>query len=125
MTAMYSRDFSDRKPIVPPDYGGTAYRREREKKEDPPSPKRPPPQKEHPREEGCRENPPCHEEPCREEPPCREDTKDGSRGLLGRLLPFGIREEDLLLLGIALLLLLDGCEDRYLPYILLFLLIVH
>ena len=107
---MYSREFSDRRRPPPPEYSGTALR--------PP----PPP--------SCEERPtPPREErdsPCEEEGPCRErDEASRPRGLLEGLIPRGISGEDLLLLGLALLLLLDECEDRLLPYLLLFLLVIR
>ena len=129
---MYSRDFSDRIGGPPPEYAGTAWRREQEKKDRPPVEEGTARQDEGPpcHEEACGEKPPCHKEACGEKPPCREEPRreereGGPKSPLLRHLPFGIREEDLLLLGLALLLLLDGCEDRYLPLVLLFLLIVH
>ncbi len=141
---MYSRSFSDRSPIPPPEYSGTAWRREHKGRDTPPGARGEAHQRErdegrdfereeHSRKEesSCKEDSPCKEEPsCKERPhrredhPCKEE-ETGRGSLLGRLLPFGIKEEDLLLLGIALLLLLDGCEDTSLPLILLFLLIVH
>ena len=109
---MYSRNFSDKPTHLPPHYGGTALHGGQG------------------REEKCkqegRQKPPS-EERCKEE--CREEKKavppPPERGLLSHLLPFDIKGDDLLLLGIALLLLNEGCEDEYLPLILLFLLIVH
>ena len=116
---MYSRSFSDQPTHLPPHYGGTALQ-----------------------SEGCQCEP-CkkaeeHGHQCKEEhrrgcpPPRREECAEDrppppppEGGLLSRLLPFDIKADDLLLLGIALLLLKDGCEDEYLPLILLFLLIVH
>ena len=75
------------------------------------------------REEAKRKDcPPPRREECPEDRPPQPPPE---RGLLSRLLPFDIKGDDLLLLGIALLLLGDGCEDEYLPLILLFLLIIH
>jgi hypothetical protein len=114
---MYSRDFSDRRPL-PPEYGGTALTHGRREQHTPNE------------EEGRRPPPPC-EEACEEEcpkrpppPPPREE-RSGILPLFERLLPAGIDTGDLLLLGLAVLLLLDGCEDELLPLLLLFLLIVH
>ena len=114
---MYSRDFSDRHPL-PPEYGGTALVRER---------RAPPP----PSEEGAHCPPPREEDEeeacptaCPPPPPPREEG-GGLFPLFGKLLPAGIDSRDLLLLGLAVLLLLDGCEDEVLPLLLLFLLIVH
>lgn len=102
---MYSREFSDKRPHLPPHYGGTAFTEG----------------------EGAR---PCPEEVRGEgKPPpdagagCPPPQK--RRGLLDTLLPFELNGDDLLLLGLALLLMNDGCEDEYLPLLLLFLLIVH
>ena len=95
---MYSREFSD-KHRLPPHYGGTAFAEE---------------------ERGCEEYPapdPCEKAPPPPPPP--------SRGLLDGLLPFHLKGDDLLLLGLALLLLSEGCEDEVLPLLLLFLLIIH
>ena len=123
---MYSRNFSDREPIPPPEYGGTAWRREREEHEKAPPPKGRPPCKDAPRGEAPSGEEHAHKEsPSAKEEGRRKEEGAEREGIFGKLLPFGIKEEDLLLLGIALLLLLDGCEDRYLPFILLFLLIVH
>ena len=114
---MYSRDFSDRHAL-PPEYGGTALGRERREHTPPPCEEERP-QEVHPSPEG---------EGCREErpppPPPREE-RGSLFPLFGRLLPEGIDSSDLLLLGLAILLLLDGCEDELLPLLLLFLLIVH
>ena len=96
---MYSRDFSDRHPPLPPHYGGTAFGEGEERG----------------REE-CPAPPPKCEEP---------STPPPKGGILDGLLPFHLKGDDLLLLGLALLLLGDGCEDEYLPLLLLFLLIVH
>ena len=120
---MYSRSFSDGGDL-PPHYSGTALQRPREepphgtKEEAPPS---------------CRAD--CKQEEPRHIPDTCADAKkqEASRqneecgqpeGLLARLLP-GVAGGDLLLLGIALLLLFDGCEDEFLPLVLLFLLVVH
>ena len=100
---MYSREFSDSR--LPPRYGGTAFRERH----------RPPPCEE--------EKPPCEEAPP-PPPPC-EDKQKETPSLAERLLPAGIELEDLLLLGLALLFLADGCDDDYLPLILLFLFIVR
>lgn len=116
---MYSRTFSD-KPHPPPEYGGTVLSQHGDEGRD-----------------KCREAPHCKppEEECGG--PCAPcDTHEGhdgghrpppphGRGLFSNLLPFDIKSDDLLLLGIALLLLNDGCEDEYLPLLLLFLLIIH
>ena len=107
---MYSREFSDSR--LPPRYGGTALRERRH-----PSP--------------CEEErPPCEEErpPCEEAPPPpppRVDKRNGAHSLLERLVPSGLPLEDLLLLGLALLFLADGCDDDYLPLILLFLFVIR
>ena len=116
---MYSRTFSD-KPHPPPEYGGTVLS-QNEGREDGHCRKeahhRPPePECQKPSEPPCGAQKECEGE---HRPPPPE------RGLLSHLLPFDIKSEDLLLLGIALLLLNDGCEDEYLPLLLLFLLIVH
>ena len=107
---MYSRTFSD-KPHPPPEYGGTALSQNEDGGRD-----------------KCREAPHCQppEEECHK--PCNGEhhaPPPHGRGLFSNLLPFDIKSDDLLLLGIALLLLNDGCEDEYLPLLLLFLLIVH
>ncbi|MBO7293191.1 MAG: hypothetical protein J6V07_04580 [Clostridia bacterium] len=107
---MYSREFSDSR--LPPRYGGTAFR---ERHRSPP------------REE---ERPPCEEErpPCEEAPPPpppREDKRREPHALFEKLLPAGLPLEDLLLLGLALLFLADGCDDDYLPLILLFLFVIR
>ena len=117
---MYSRTFSE-KPHLPPEYGGTALSKDEER--------------EHAR---CKKEPPCPppepqaHKPCDipGDPPCGDSGEHRpptppARGLLSHLLPFDIKSDDLLLLGIALLLLNDGCEDEYLPLLLLFLLIIH
>ncbi|MBQ2719813.1 MAG: hypothetical protein IJF73_07085 [Clostridia bacterium] len=120
---MYSRDFSDRgEGRMPPEYHGTAlggrHRGADEERGHRPPPKEPPPK----------------EAPCdgdvepREEagaPGCDERPKGAGAPLLGRFLPAGVDTGDLLLLGLAILLLSDGCEDEFLPLILLFLLIVN
>ncbi len=118
---MYSRDFSDRRTL-PPEYGGTALARGGREhtprghgEEKPPEP--PPPDGEA-REDSCRGDSTPPPSPSREE-------KGGFFPLFERLLPTGIDSSDLLLLGLAVLLLLDGCEDELLPLMLLFLLIVH
>lgn len=100
---MYSREFSDSR--LPPRYGGTAFRERH----------RAPPREE--------ERPPCEETPP-PPPPCEERGHEPP-SLLDRLLPGGVELEDLLLLGLALLFLADGCDDGYLPLILLFLFIVR
>ena len=110
---MYSRDFSDKRPHLPPRYGGTAFtegepKRERRICEDTKAAKR--------ECEGGDTLPPTGEPPCE---------RPRGRGFLDGLLPFDLKGDDLLLLGLALLLLNDGCEDEYLPLLLLFLLIVH
>ena len=104
---MYSREFSDKRPHLPPRYGGTAFtegEREREHTEGGHGECKSP-------------EPPKGDGECAYPPP--------RRGLLDGLLPFELKGDDLLLLGLALLLLNDGCEDEYLPLLLLFLLIVH
>ncbi len=104
---MYSRAFQDRPSFVPPHYGGTALSEETTaKKEACPTP-----------QVTEEERTPC-KETRREEPPF-------GASLLSRFLPHSIRGEDLLLLGVALLLLLDGCDDEFLPLLLLFLLIIR
>ena len=120
---MYSRSFSDGGDL-PPHYSGTALQRPRGELP-------------HGTEEAvplsCRAD--CKQEEPHRIPDTHADThaQDASRqsegcgkpqGLLERLLP-GVAGGDLLLLGIALLLLFDGCEDEFLPLILLFLLVVH
>ena len=115
---MYSRSCSDQPSHLPPHYGGTALHGEGCKSE-------PCRSEEHEkkREEAKRKDcPPPRREECPEDRPPQPPPE---RGLLSRLLPFDIKGDDLLLLGIALLLLGDGCEDEYLPLILLFLLIIH
>ena len=117
---MYSRSFSD-KPHLPPEYGGTALAQNEERGR-----------------ADCKKEPPCRPHEQQAHTPCdmpHDAPCDGGgghrpppppeRGLLSHLLPFDIKSDDLLLLGIALLLLSDGCEDEYLPLLLLFLLIVH
>lgn len=110
---MYSRAFQQSGEHLPPHYGGTALRQREhreaegdcERKEGqcpPPEHERECPQDTH-AEEACQPPPPAPHFP----------------------LPYGIRLEDLMLLGLAVLLWLDGCEDEYLPLLLLFLLIVH
>ena len=99
---MYSREFSDSR--LPPRYGGTAFRERH----------RPPPPEE--------ERPPCEEAP---PPPCKEEGEEKGGTLLGRLLPKDLSLEDILLLGLALLFLADGCDDDYLPLILLFLFVIR
>lgn len=141
---MYSRSFSDRAGQLPPSYGGTALTRrghdeergeprheEGKHREKPPC-----------CEENCHEAPPCQREECHEAPPCQRGgehcevppcpapgEKERPRGigipLLERWLPEGIESGDLLLFALAILLLLDGCEDSTLPLVLLFLLIVR
>ena len=105
---MYSREFSDSR--LPPRYGGTAFREKR----------RPPPHEEE-RPPHAEETPPCTETP----PPSCEEKGAKPPSLGERLLPAGLPPEDLLLLGLALLFLTDGCDDDYLPLVLLFLLIVR
>ena len=113
---MYSRAFPNEHTELPPHYGGTALQGDGRKREQ--------------RHEECREptEKECHEPP---RPPHEECGKDHPPpppergGILSRLLPFDIKGDDLLLLGIALLLLNEGCEDEYLPLLLLFLLIIH
>lgn len=117
---MYSRHFSDRY-TPPPEYGGTAFAHHT-------PPHGAPPHEEPPCEEAHREEHSCEEpscSPCLPPPHRREEAPCHSERLLRGLLPSGISGEDLLLLGLALLLLLDGCEDRVLPYLLLFLLVVR
>ena len=115
---MYSRDFSDNRSL-PPQYDGTVLGRRGEA---------PPEQR---REEPCGPPPPERKggEPCREDrkppSPPKKEAKGNLFPLFERLLPEGIDSSDLLLLGLAILLLLDGCEDELLPILLLFLLIVH
>ena len=118
---MYSRAFGENGERVPPQYGGTALHR-RERRDEERESERLQEEgedrvKECPRDETEGVAPPPREEcATKQETPCT--------GL--RLpLPYGIRLEDLLLLGLAVLLWLDGCEDEYLPLLLLFLLIVH
>ncbi len=135
---MYSREFSDSFRGLPPQYGGTAFRKarhemppreEREKQEECEERENRPPRREStppPERKDC----PCEDSPpkkttCRERPDLCEGDGGSLSGLLGKFLPAGIEAEDLLLLGIALLLLADGCEDSYIPMILLFLLIIH
>lgn len=119
---MYSRSFSDKPPSLPPQYGGTALSGHGERDKDECDEKE--------REKACKrdegkqsrfEEKAEHAEGCegKRPPPPPE------RGLLTHLLPFDIKGDDLLLLGIALLLLNEGCEDEYLPLLLLFLLIIH
>ena len=132
---MYSRSFSDKSGSLPPHYGGTAFGRRKcedhcheehreECREPPPSPC-PAEQKihTHPHEE-----PPCRDERPREECPPKEATgcERAASGfpLFRHLLPEWIGGEELLLLATAFLLLVDGCDDGILPWILLFLLAV-
>ena len=116
---MYSRAFQEGGERLPPHYGGTALRQGQHREDEREEERRPPPeceakcQRDTNREECC--------EPPRECSPGGEPPKGG----LHFLLPYGIRFEDLMLLGLAVLLWLDGCEDEYLPLLLLFLLIVH
>ena len=113
---MYSRDFSDRHPL-PPEYGGTALTHGRREHTAPTEEDHcPPPSREEAGEEERTKRPP---------PPPPQEERGGLFPLFERLLPSGIDSGDLLLLGLAVLLLLDGCEDELLPLILLFLLIVH
>lgn len=114
---MYSRSFSDKPTHLPPHYGGTALKEAEGNKRDTCAP---PPKKEECRKE-CETPPKDNGRACAEDRP----PPPPERGLLSHLLPFDIKTDDLLLLGIALLLLNDGCEDEYLPLILLFLLIIH
>lgn len=118
---MYSRSFSDKPPHLPPQYGGTALKGGEENGSEKGD-----------KEEAC--SAPKKEECEKDTGPQRDRGQEcaGSRppppparGLLSHLLPFDIKGDDLLLLGLALLLLNDGCEDEYLPLILLFLLIIH
>lgn len=126
---MYSRDFSDKAPGgLPPHYGGTAFGRGRQK-EPCPKEERCPSEQER---EGISDAPHRHEdEPCDDRgshgkpPPPKTDCTSPKGSLLSRLLPFGNDSSDLLLLGLAILLLSDGCEDELLPLILLFLLIIN
>lgn len=103
---MYSRTFCEGGDHLPPKYNGTALRRE------------PPPSCE------C-EEPPCAkpEEPC--PPPSCPEGAPRKTAPWQLHLPYGIRLEDLLLLGLAILLWLEECEDEYLPFLLLFLLLIH
>lgn len=114
---MYSRSFSDQPTHLPPHYGGTALQGEGCRGE----PRRKEEHEHHREEVRHKDCPPPREECAADRPP----PPPPERGLLSRLLPFDIKGDDLLLLGIALLLLGDGCEDEYLPLILLFLLIIH
>ena len=103
---MYSRTFSDDHTDLPPHYAGTALHKDRHKK--PPCPedsKIPPPEEEY--RKACHTPPRPPAEDCTEPPPPPPEHS----GLLSRLLPFDIKGDDLLLLGIALLLLNEGCED--------------
>ena len=97
---MYSRTFSGRADHLPPHYGGTALREEARCE--------PPP-------------PPCESEQAQSDAPHAPCPPPKGEGLL----PYGLSLEDLLLLGLAVLLWLDGCEDDYLPLLLIFLLVVH
>lgn len=128
---MYSREFSDTaEGRLPPHYGGTALGGRRHGEGDGGRHRPPPPSREE-REERCED--PHHAEgregarPCPPPPPpCEEKVKGGGlTGALRHLLPESVDTGDLLLLGLAILLLSDGCEDEFLPLILLFLLIVH
>ena len=116
---MYSRTFSDKPSGVPPHYGGTALQGDGHRRE----PCREEGHK--PREdEDCRKT--CHEPPRSANGECDQTPPPPERGgILSRLFPFDIKGDDLLLLGIALLLLSEGCDYEYLPLLLLFLLIVH
>lgn len=115
---MYSRAFGDTGDRLPPHYAGTALKREPPREE----------YREEPREEERREScAPPHEEahgPC-DSCEGRADKREPPRPPFHLALPYGIRFEDLLLLGLAVLLWLDGCDDEYLPLLLLFLLVVH
>ncbi len=139
---MYSREFSDRaeRRSLPPHYGGTALRHgraeegrraDREKHEEE-------------KREDCKqkEKPTCdigqaekgregrgeraEKKACKEgKPPHGGRSEDGFFSLLRGLLHPGEDGGDLLLLLVAILLLTDGCEDEYLPFLLLLMLIVN
>ena len=117
---MYSREFSDKseRHSLPPHYGGTALHRE--KREEPARPPHTPP-------EECESHEPRKEDPCpKKEEPCHsKERSEGGFSLLRGLLRHGEDGGDLLLLLVAVLLLADGCEDDYLPFLLLLMLIVN
>lgn len=113
---MYSRDFSDSRPL-PPEYSGTALGQGR-RSEPPDEEVREAHHTAPPEEGGC-------DAERKTAPPSREESRGGILPLFERLLPKGVDPGDLLLLGVALLLLLDGCEDELLPLLLLFLLVIH
>lgn len=117
---MYSRSFSEGGGNLPPHYSGTALREQ--ERDIPKKGKEGEAVCEAPTDGVCAPCPPPPQPP----PPPHGGAHGGKAlgGLLGRLLP-GVDEGDLMLLGIALLLLFDGCEDEFLPLILLFLLVVH
>lgn len=115
---MYSRSLQD-PGSLPPHYGGTVLREGGREKPSSPCPK--PPEREDCAP--CREERPSAHTPPVDKEPCRGDSP--LPALLSRLLPAGIESSDLLLLCLSLLLLTDGCEDEFLPLVLLFLLIVH
>lgn len=118
---MYSRSFSDKPTHLPPHYGGTALTghggKDRETCDE---------EKQHKAPRHDEHEKKC-DEPSSEKPHGHAGERHSApeRGFLSHLLPFDIKGDDLLLLGIALLLLNEGCEDEYLPLLLLFLLIIH
>ncbi len=133
---MYSRDFRESEELrVPPHYHGTAVARQRPEQPQEPTPM-PPPVEE--RGEGQEASPspdeipvaaPAHREPPKREGSCGKGDPplpagDWIGSLLRKYLP-GVESADLLLLGIALLLLNDGYEDSWLPLLLLVLIVVR
>ena len=119
---MYSRDFSDKTVTgLPPQYGGTAFGRSKHR--EPPAP--PPCQDTCHSECQKKQEPESKKEEHCPPPPPRPESAPILKGILGRLLPGGHEGSDILLVGLALLLLSDGCEDELLPLILLFLLLIH
>ena len=149
---MYSRDFSDKadRHRVPPQYNGTALsqrRHEGGKREQREGGEWREKERCAPHEpcekEGCgedrqretcrRENDQKEHEPSREEGGAREAPRrpggkresEGFQSLLRGLLHPGEDGGDLLLLLVAVLLLADGCEDEYLPFLLLLMLLLN
>lgn len=135
---MYSREFSDRaeRRSLPPHYDGTALRRaraEREGREETPPCQEDAHERCEPQGQDMhrdRERKPRTEAPsdndCRtENPPHGGRRDDTPPSFLRGLLHPGEDGGELLLLLVAVLLLADGCEDEYLPFLLLLLLIIN